>query len=941
MIPHCALCAFAVNLFSGEVMTPWFKNVIPHQDVRDGVLDESVFAADLSEVALGSGRAVYARPELFFTKTFFTAGLRTICKRVIDGLNGKIDSGDRIISLQTGFGGGKTHSLIALYHLAKTGRDITRIDNVEELLKYTGPVTFENGKVAVFTNKTCDPTMGRKADGITIKTIWGEIAWQLGGKAAYELIRENDEKQTCPKGIFKNVLTKYAPALILIDELADYCVSASAVIVGKSTLCDQTISFVQELSEAVASVPNSVLVATLPASPVEVASSQLGTHILTSLSNRLSRVSADTKPVNDEEIFEVLRRRLFETTGDSKVVDEVATNYEALYQSLALELPSFATKSEYRERIRKSYPFHPGLIEVFHKHWASHHDFQRTRGVLRLLASIVSDLWQRQNSLVGDVSLIHTSDVNLANLDTLTSQIKKLWGNGYDAVIPADISGKSSNAFKIDSSVKEYGAYNIAQGIASTVLLYSFGSTGGNKGFSIEDIKLSVVRPLGFNHNSVNGALDRLEAAAHYLYYSSTGSSKRYWFHTKPNINILINQAKGDIKLGEVYQEILSRLTAGTQTIAGFNVLVAPSDEVPEQKSPTLIVMHPKYQINGGDITAKPAGELIKKLATKKGNGDRVYRNTLLFLLCSEVGFTKLYSDIQEYLACVKIRDDYQGQLEQEQKADIKMKIDSHNQSIDRSIASAYTVIAKHCSQKGIETLTIKQFKDQIDRQITTVIQNVLVEEEWLLQKIGLSELKKQNLLPAQDAPIRAKDVFEAFLRYDDKPMVTNAIAVQDSLARFCSEGHFGIASGEPNKFSRYFFKEQVPFFDVTETTYWLVDKTQIPVVTPDASPSDESTGAGSTPETVKEENGDEIAKDTQIVVKSYKAITISGKVAPENYSQIFSSFVQPLINNKIEIKIEIKGKATEASPINENTMNYKITKESASQLGLTFTPEE
>jgi hypothetical protein len=696
-----------------------------------------------------------------------------------------------------------------------------------------------------------------------------------------------------------------------------------------------------QLSESVVALPHCVLVATLPASPVEVASSQLGAHILTSLSNRLSRVSADTKPVNDEEIFEVLRRRLFESIDDEKAVNDVATNYEALYQSLALELPSFAPKAEYRERIKKSYPFHPALIEVFHKHWASHHDFQRTRGVLRLLASIVSDLWQRQNSLVGDVSLIHTSDVNFANLDALTSQIKKLWGNGYDAVLPADVSGKSSNAFKIDGGVKEYGAHNIAQGIASTILLYSFGSTGGNKGVSIEDIKLAVVRPMGFNHNSVNGALDRLEAAAHYLYYSSSGSTKRYWFHTKPNINILINQAKGDVKSGDVHQEIINRLSGRTQSVSNFNVLIAPSEEVPEQKTPTLIILHPKYQINGGDIATKPLGDLIRKLSTKKGNGDRVYRNTILFLICTEVGFTKVHSDITEYLACVKIRDEYQGQLEQEQKADIKGKIESHNQLIDRSIASAYAVVAKNCVQQGIKTLPIKQFKDQIDRQIDSVIHTALIDDEWLLLKVGLSELKRQNLLPTPDAPIRTKDVYEAFLRYDDKPMIANAAAVQDSIARFCTEGQFAIASGEASKFTRFYFKEAVPFLDVTESTYWLVDKSQIPAASGDSTTSGPTTGGDTPPDTVKEGKGTGSGGAAPKTGKAFKSITISGKVAPENYSQIFSSFVQPLINNKIEIKIEIKGKATDASPISENTQNYKIAKESASQLGLTFSVEE
>src|SRR5690606_7959809 len=141
-----------------------------------------------------------------------------------------------------------------------------------------------------------------------------------------------------------------------------------------------------------------------------------------------------------------------------------------------------------KEKLRKSYPFHPELIDVFRVRWASNHEFQRTRGVLRLLASIVSDLWRRQHSLPGTNFLIHTSDVYLENLDALTGQLKKLYGNGYDAVISADVSGSSSNAHKIDDEKPEYGQHNLTKGIAATILLNSFGSDGPNKGTGIADI---------------------------------------------------------------------------------------------------------------------------------------------------------------------------------------------------------------------------------------------------------------------------------------------------------------------------------------------------------------------------------------------------------------------------------------------------------------------
>lgn len=920
-------------------MNPWFKNVTPHKDIEQGILDEAVFAANLGDVAFGRGREVYNNPEMFFAKTFLTAGLKTVTKRVIRGLNGGADAGNRSISLQTGFGGGKTHTLISIYHIAKIGKKLKSYSSLKEINSLLGEIKFNSANIAVFTNTTCDPTQGRKVDGLHIKTIWGEIAYQLGGKTAYKQIEENDQKRTAPKGLFREIIKANSPALILIDELADYCVSASGVQVGNSTLSDQTISFMQELSEAISSTDKCVLVATLPASPVEVASSSLGVVILNSLIDRMSRVSADTKPVSDEEIYEVIRRRLFEDIGNSKVIDLVASQYMELYQSLWSEIPGYANKGEYKEKIKKSYPFHPELIEMFHSRWASHHDFQRTRGVLRLLASIASDLWKRQNSLAGNTSLIHSSDVDFANLDALSSQLKKLYGNGYEAVITADVSGTSSNSFHIDKQNKEFGNYNLAQGISATVLLGSFGSAGANKGVSIEEIKLNTLRPDSFNHNTVNSVLDKLESNAHYLYYSTAGTaSKRYWFHTKPNINILINQAKSEIKNTQIESEILRRIEIKSNSVHLFNVLVNPSDEIPEQTKPTLIILSPKYKANVNEIDGK-VKDKIQKLATKKGNGDRVYRNTILFLLCNEIGSSRLYKDVTEYLACTKIREEYKSQLELDQLNDLKQKIDELNKSTDSSICTAYSIVAKHISKTGIEKLDLKLFKDSLDQQINVNLIDSLKKEEWLLDSVGLGLLKKNNLLPTQENPIRTKEVYEAFIRYDDKPMISNIDAVQNSLQKYCNNGEFAIAAGEPKSFKNIYYKETVPFFEVTDATYWIIDKSNYKdKIDTNISPDRPEPGS-SGPEIGSDNTG---GKGIEVgTEKKYKSVKISGRVAVENYNQIFTSFIQPLVKNNIEIRIEIIGKNTQANPITENSIQYKITKESAKQLGLRFEEEE
>lgn len=911
----------------------WFHVVRPQFDIRQGKLDESVFAANVAEVALGAGPEVYQNASLFFSKTFFTQGLRTVARRVIKGLNGEEDAENRVVSLQTGFGGGKTHILISLFHLAKSGRKASDA-LIKELFTSTAMPAFDQANIAVFTNTTNDPTQGRTTStGLRIRTMWGELAYQLGGAEAYEIIRANDESRTAPAGLFKKVLAHCKPALILVDELADYCVKASAQQVVGSNLSDQTISFVQELSEAVAATNNCVLVATLPASETEVASSPQAGQILTSLQNRLGRVGADTKPVADDEIYEVIRRRLFDDLINIEVIDQVLASYNELYQELKSELPSHATRGEYKERLRKSYPFHPELIDVFKVRWASHHDFQRTRGVLRLLASIVSDLWKRQHNLIGKNLLIHTGDVNFENLDALTGQLKKLYGNGYSAVISADVSGSTSNAHKIDEDKSEFGNHNLTKSIASTILLSSFGSDGPNKGTTVADIKLSVMKPNDFSHFTVNAALQELEGRAHYMHYSSTGASgKRYWFHTKANLNILITQAKNDIQLQEVDAEIERRVRQRTDGVTAFRVMVNPTGEIPEQLRPTLVILPPQYSANPASINGntKP---VIEKIATKKGNSERKYRNTILFLICSENAIGKLQSDVRDYLACVKIRQEYSTQLEMEQKQEIQRRMEEAVRQTESSIVVTYSIIAKH-KATGIEKLILNQgeFRDNIDAQISTNILQRLKDEEWLLPMVGLSVLRPHNLLPTVDNPINANDVFEAFIRFDDKPMITGPDAIKASLERYCVQGEFAIATGDGKTFSSVYYREPVPYFEVSDLNFWLVDKSL-------HKPKPEQPGG------VNEPKGDDtvIVKPPQVPVpgsKSLRSITVSGKVPLDQYTQIFNSFIMPLAQNNIEIEIRVKGKSTNAKPITESSQEYKIVKESARQLGLNFEEE-
>jgi hypothetical protein len=928
-------------------MTAWYKHLKPHADVQVGKLDESVFAANLMEVADGKGRPVYTDANAFFEKTYLTEGLKSIGKRVVQALNGGADIENRVISLQTGFGGGKTHTLIALYHLAKLGKNVGDISSLQALVADTGIPNFEKANVAVFTNTTSNPTSGRVIGEQRVQTMWGELAYQLGGAAAYAIIAENDQQRVAPKGLFKQVLQQCSPALILVDELADYCLGASGIMVGASNLSEQTVSFLQELTEAIAGTDRCVLLATLPVSAKELSGREESIRILEALENRIARIGTRIKPVEDDEIFEVVRRRLFEGKPDATLIAQEIEHYRAYYAAHKTELPDYVQQNEYRSLLAKSYPFHPELINMFRLRWASNSSFQRTRGVLRLLASIVADLWQRQNSLPQN-AFIHTSDIDFQKVDALMGEIIRLNGQGWDAVLPADVAGTSSNAYHIDQ--RNTPISSTAQGIAATLFLASFGSDGQNKGLSLPELKLCMMRPDGINHNEINTFLDKLQDNAHYLHYS-TGTGTRYWFHTKPNVNILINQAKSDIK-NEVVEMYLTNLlkeqTKNSVNVFG-SVLVNPSIDIPEQKRLTLILLSPKHTING-KVVSDSATDFIKKTATKRGNSERLYTNTMLFLTCSETSYAILQRTTRTFLATQKTRDDYETRLERDQLYDLEKKQKEAAATVEKALIEAYTVVLKYNAKTtAIEILNVPPAnKASLAAQINDTILPSLKENEWLLASVGQGLLREHNLFPAPQQPIAVKEAYESFLRFSNFPMITNSEALQQSLLGFCNNGSLCIAVGSNGAYSKHYLSETVPLFSVESEEFFLLDKSEYPAPEPPAPTEPTTPYPSATPSSG---NANDSASPQPATSGSstppipaatpLQSLTISGKVVLSNYSQIFISFISFLVNNDVSINISIKAKSTTQKPMFRNSPEMKSMEESARQLGLDFEVEE
>jgi hypothetical protein len=935
-------------------LQPWYAVATPHEDIREDRLDESVFAANVWAVVQGEGKEVYRDPEEFFRKTYLTNGLATTLSHVARALAGGKDTGDRIISLQTSFGGGKTHTLVALWHLARNADKIRSSPACENVRRAVGALPAGIRNVAVFTNRTCDATQGRLTpEGIHTRTLWGEIAVQLGGPELYEKVRANDETQRTTQGLFAEVLRAAAPCLILLDELADYCVGAAAVPVGDSTLADQTISFIQELTEAVQEVPGTVVVATLPASKLEVAQSEKGQEAFITLEKRFYRLGADVKPVADEEIYEVVRTRLFESVTPPDAPDaprKVAAAYQAMYAEHGSEVPSEVSKATYQEDIERAYPFHPALLDALYKRWGSHPDFQRTRGLLRLLAAIVGDLWRRRNATTWSQPLIQPCHVQW-NLDPLAAALTRLWGQAYQSVAAADVLGDKSNAGVFDEERGgDYRREAIGRGIASAILLGSFGGEGERSGFSAKDIKVACSRP-GLNWSYTDGALVELEQRCFYLHTAAAGNlGRRYWFGTKPTLNKLVVQYRqrvsGERFDGEILETLHERSRSLRPRDATWRSVVDPSADLPEQKSLTLLLLPPSLACGETPASQQEARARVLEISQRCGGRDRHYRNTLVFLAPSSRGVTKLRQAYRERETLRGVRRDYSEQLAEDQLEDLRKRaIDAERLALE-ALGPAYVVVLRvHRQEVEVITLTDARytFEDHLEYLWAT-----LVDEEWILRRAGGVTLTKAGLVPKEGA-IRVKDAVEAFLRFTDKPLIATKEAVTNGLIQACADGLIGIAYGPTASSLHARYIRRPVSIDPSEEGVWIIPpfteepKPPAPTGEETATPRQitPSRGYGEATTWPAEEGEGHVPEPPTSRIRK---VRIHGAVPLESYNELFRCFVGPAARmslKHLKLGIQFELEAQDADPIDPNDPTMKAMREAARQLGLSLEVEE
>ena len=749
-------------------LRPWHQVVLPHRDIREGRLDESVFAADLSDVLAGRGPLEYQDAATFFRRTYPTQGLVNLMAAVLSRLAGQ-ERGEAVIQIQTPFGGGKTHALIALYHLfnARDAWASDPPDAVRRTLEEAGVEAIPPAHVVAFVGTVPDPLAG--------KTPWGVLAEALGN---YDLLASQDQARRAPgKDLLHRLLGK-EPTLILMDELAEYVVKAK-------DFSEQVLAFLQELTEVVKVSPRCALVVTLPSSAPY---GEEGERALQQLQRIFGRVEAIYTPVEGEEVYEVIRRRLFEAPPDPAEVRRVAESYWQLYRRLGDDVPREAREPAYREKLQKAYPFHPELIDVLFERWSTFPTFQRTRGVLRFLAEVVADLYRKEHP----APLIQPAHLNLTH-PALRRELIKHIGNEYEGVIAADIADTNARAQKIDREMAdEYARFRVAAGLATAIFFYSF-SGGERKGATAGRLRLAVMRE-GIPPAVFGDALKRLEDELWYLHVEGG----LYAFTNQPNLNRILLEKEEAVQEERVREEIHRQL----ERLAGrdLRVILRPqvSQDVPDTREMKLAVL-------GGEH-ARPGTAPVpfaEELLTRCGTSFRTYRNTLLVLAPDAGEWATLVRKVRRLLALRAIEDDRalrQGLSEENRRA-LQSKREDAEKDIPHQLLTAYRHLAKPGAE-GVEWLDLGIPTTGARESLSGRVKEELRSRDLLVDKIPPSRLL-QKALREDEAEKPVREVVEAFLRYPQLPMLESTEVAWAAIRQGVLEGVFGIRVGE-----RVYFRE-------------------------------------------------------------------------------------------------------------------------------------
>lgn len=943
----------------GQNLPSWRTVMQPHPDVAEGRYRAAEFAADLAQVSRGEGAYEYRDPVEFFARTYVTEGMAGLLVESLQRLSG--NGGEPVIQLKTAFGGGKTHSMLALYHMVRGGINIDRVSNLKPVLDRAGLTELPRANVAVLVGTSLDPTRKKNPSnlpGHTVSTIWGEMAYQLvtsaGKPDLYEIVKDADKKGVSPGSEnLKLLLNACGPCLILMDELVAYAKKIYGVDGLPAGSYDNFITFIQEITEAARASENSIVVASIPESDIEIGG-DAGKTALETIEHTFGRMESIWKPVAANEGFEVVRRRLFLDCKDPETRDLVCTAFSNMYQENSADFPLEAKEVEYRNRLIACYPIHPEVFDRLYEDWATLEKFQRTRGVLRLMAAVIHELWMANDA----GAMIMPGSIPL-NMPTVRDELVRHLPDTWNSIIDREVDGKNSIPFQKDKANIRYGQKLAARRVARTVMLGSAPTVRDQvvRGLEASRIRLGVVQP-GENIADFNDALNTLHGSLSYLYNSPNGS--RYWYDVRPTLRKTAEDRASQVNEVDVNMEIESRLKKlrKENPFAGLHVCPASSLDVPDEQAVRLVILRTSDTYKSKNKRTQ-AMETVESILNTRGTSPRIYRNMLAFVAPDLDNMYSLQAEVKRFIAWKSIMSDKDDlNLDGNQIRETQNNLDRSNQTVELRIKETYCWLL---------VPFIDQFEDM--KKIQWEISNIGGSDESIVSKAARKMIQSEQIItnwaPAllqmclddllwkDSNDIQVKKLWEYLSTYCYLPRLSGYGVLEDAICKgLPSDEYFGIAGNYANdRYVELKFNQTV--FSINQSD--LLVKANVAMkqilaekkkteIQPDEWPPSRSGGDDGDTSNVQsgngrvpENGGGQQPTDTQ--VPSNTRFFMSAKLDNTRVNRDVNNYLQEIIQHllnvdgsEVELTLEVNVNAPNGIPsttvrtVSENCRTLKVT---------------
>ena len=784
----------------------WRDVMQPHPDVRKGQYKNAEFAADLAQVARGEGSIEYVDPVEFFSRTYVTEGMKGLLTTTLQRVAGI--GGEPVIQLKTSFGGGKTHSMLSIYHLFHGKLPIQRAPQIEALLGDAGMQAIPDANVAVIVGTALDPnTFRRPIDmpGITIHTLWGEMAAQLaksvGDLSVYDIIKESDKKGVSPGSEkLKELFDRCGACVILIDELVAYArklYGAEDKHLPAGTFAN-VLSFIQELTEAAKASKRSIVIASIPESDIEIGGAA-GQEAVVQIEHTFGRVESIWKPVTPQESFEVVRRRLFVAPQDEQARRDICHAFAQMYQESGNLFPMKAKDASYEQRMVDCYPIHPEIFDDLYEEWGTIDRFQKTRGVLRLMAGVVYQLWTNGDAapmiLPGSVPL-HITQVH----DELVRYLPQNW----NAIVDSEIDGTNAEAVRIDSTNSRFANAMAARRVARTIFLATAPGTRSQNIRGVDEmrIRLGVAMPDEAKNLAIfDDAVQKLKGTLSYLYSNDLGTM--LWFDNRPTLRKLVIDQEQRIHDDEITAEIEGRLHRwhGIQGLA-IRTLPKESADVPDDDSAVSLVLLPLSDVHGRGVIQSAATTAAEELLEHRGTAGRIHKNMLTFLAPDEKALVHLKKAVRRYLAWKMIADEAEQRgLAIDQLREAQNSIEQVDRDVKMKLSQTYVwILSPYIEMDDLRTVLWDPYEIScIDGSNLKTAKERLISEEALIERWGatLLQMKLTEVFFREKDSICVQQLWECFANYCYLPRLAGKGVLEETIREGVKAGLFALADGQ------------------------------------------------------------------------------------------------------------------------------------------------